>query len=404
MITRTRPVWAEISRSRLISNYRVLVSAVGGESSVLAVVKANAYGHGSDQCAPILAAAGAEWLGVTSVDEGIRVRTACKAASHSPFILVMCSLWRGEAAAVLDHGLTPVVWEPYHLDLLEAEATRRGLPSQSINVHLEIDTGMSRQGVKEGAALTNLLERFKNSPLHLTGVMMHFASAEVADAAMNADQVRRFKTAMQQIAAAGLTPQWAHAGNSSTVDVGVELPGLAALASQYGARAMYRTGKALYGYCLPVIEAGVGHLGRVARELHPVLSWRTRVVGLRDVPPGVTVGYSATFTAPRKMRLALLPVGYADGYRRELSGSDVRPGGAVLVRGKRAPITGRVSMDLTVVDVTHIDGVEIGDEVVLLGEQGTEHIGAEEHARLAETITYEILCGISDRVPRHIVE
>jgi alanine racemase len=406
MITRTRPVWAEISRSRLIANHRAVLEEAGHQSSsgaagLLAVVKANAYGHGSPQCAPILVEAGAEWLGVTSVDEGVVVRAACKAAwqNISPSILVMCSLWQGEAAAVIDNKLTPMVWEPYHLDLLEEEARRRGLAAGTVSVHLEIDTGMSRQGVTPGAQLAAVLPRFQKSPLRLAGLMMHFASAEVADAKLNAEQMRRFTAAVEQVAAAGLRPQWISAGNSSTVDASVELPGVSALAARFGARSMPRPGLALYGYCMPVEAGGSVHRGALAPKLQPVLTWKTRVVAIREVEAGTTVGYSATFTAAHKMRLALLPVGYADGYRREFSNA-----GHALVRGQRAPITGRVSMDLTIVDVTEIAGVEIGDEVVLLGEQGAERIGADELARIAGTIPYEVLCGISDRVPRRVVE
>jgi alanine racemase len=404
MITRTRPVWAEISRSRLIANYRTVRAAAGEGSGLLAVVKANAYGHGSPQCAAILAEAGAEWLGVTSVDEGIQARLACSVAGYQPEILVLCGVWQGEAAAMLEQKLTPVVWEPYHFDLLEAEAKRRDLKAGSVNVHLEIDTGMSRQGVVAGAPLAAILKRFESGPFRLTGVMTHFASAEVADCERNAEQVRRFTGAVEQVMAAGMQPKWIHAGNSSTVDVGVELPELTALAERFGARQMPRPGLALYGYCLPVEEGGVGHVGKVAAKLKPVLAWKTRIVSLRDVEAGATVGYSSTFIAKRKMKLALLPVGYADGYRRELSCSDDRAGGKVLIRGKCAAIVGRVSMDLTIVDVTEIDGAGIGDEVVLLGEQGGQRIGADELARIAGTIPYEILCGISDRVPRRVVE
>ena len=161
---------------------------------------------------------------------------------------------------------------------------------------------------------------------------------------------------------------------------------LRAVASSAGARAMVRSGIALYGYCLPV-EGGEA---MVEPALHPVMAWKTRVIGMREVEAGDTVGYNAIFSAPRRMRLALLPVGYADGLRRELSGSDAAPGGWVMVGGQRAMIVGRVSMNLTIVDVTDIAGVTIGDEAVLLGDG----ITADDHARLAHTIAYEIVCGM----------
>ena len=436
-----RPVWAEISKGRLVGNFEVLQAAVrrqaGERAAVLAVVKANAYGHGAVECAPLLAAAGAEWLGVTSVDEGLAVRAALAASGLAlqPKVLVMCGLWHGEAAAALEHALTPVVWEAFHLDLLEAEALRRGLGSQSVGVHLEIDTGMARQGVAPDERLQQLLGRLgPRSPLRLEGVLTHFASPEQVDAPQNACQMAKFTEALRMVREAGLRPEWVHAGNSSSVDAGVSVGELGRLAASVGARAMARPGLALYGCSLPLVSiAGTPEAGQVHAALQPVLAWKTRIVSCRDLAAGETVGYNATFTARLPMRLALLPVGYADGLRRELSGGDgpadraagaagvdrakdgnallvragnavlARAGGTVLVRGMRAPIVGRVSMDLTIVDVSGIEGAAIGDEVVILGEQASERVTAEDHARLAGTIPYEILCGISDRVPRVVV-
>ena len=361
----------------------------------LAVIKADAYGHGAALCAPELVAAGAGWLGVTSVQEGVAVREAlCNAPAA---ILVMCGLWHGEAAACIDHALTPVVWEPYQFTLLQAEAERRGLPARSLNVHVEIDTGMARQGVEPGAALDHLLACLQTAPaLRLNGVMTHLASTECTADPQNETQMERFARALRQVQQAGLRPAWMHAGNTSSTDSSYMPSALPALAAALGVQPMTRTGLALYGYALP-LERATPH---VAPQLKPVLTWTTRVVSLRDVAAGSTVGYNAAFVAPRPMRLALLPVGYADGFRRALSSSTSEPGGAVLIGGRRAPVVGRVSMDLTVVDVSNLPDVAIGDEAVLIGSQGDEHIGADEHARLASTNTYEILCGISDRVPR----
>lgn len=391
----TRPVWAEVSTSRLRANLRAVQQAAGEAIDVLAVVKADAYGHGARECAPVLTAAGARWLGVTSVEEGVAVRQSLGILPQgmaAPRILVMCGVWAGEAEACIAHGLTPVVWEPYHLDLLEAAAKRRGMAAQSLPVHVEIDTGMSRQGVFPGRSFDALLARIPaTSPLKIEGVMTHLASAEDTAGPQNAEQAGVFRMAVEQ--AATVRPQIIHVGNTSSVDGDVVQPWLPELAASVGARAMTRTGLALYGYASP-LTAGAHHL-----HLLPSLTWKTRVVSLREVETGTRIGYSATFTAARAMRLALLPVGYADGLRRELSST-----GAVLIHGKRAPIVGRVSMDLTIVDVTEIPGVAIGDEAVLLGVQGEERIGAEEHASLAGTIPYEVLCAISDRVPRLLVD
>ena len=214
-----------------------------------------------------------------------------------------------------------------------------------------------------------------------------------------------FEQRLEKVAEAGFRPSWVHAGSSSTIDNAVDNPvenqgaagnlaWLRSLAGSVGARAMVRSGIALYGYCLPIesedpdVQARVRC--RIRSGLLPVMSWKTRVIGLREVQAGDTVGYNATFTATRPMRLALLPVGYADGLRRELSGSNARAGGWVMVKGQRAAIVGRVSMNLTVVDVTEIPSVAVGDEVVVLGDGVT----ADDHARLAHTISYEIVCGV----------
>jgi alanine racemase len=426
----TRPIWAEISASRLRDNFHALQVAAGPDVEVLAVVKADAYGHGATECAPVLAGAGAQWLGVTSAEEGLAVRAslAILPQGMSPRVLVMCGLWPGEEAGILDGGLTPVVWEPYHLDLLETEARRRNLPARSVAVHAEIDTGMARQGVTPGDLLRRLLERFTpDSPLKLEGVMTHLASTEVADDPQNQIQMTSFAEALQQVAAAGLKLEYVHAGNTSSTDSGYIPQDLPALAASQGAQAMTRAGLALYGYALPLEAVGeVPHVHQgemesvpqpalhratsehflkphLAQDLKPVMTWKTRIVSLREVQCGDTVGYNATFIAPATMRLALLPVGYADGFRRGLSSSNEHAGGAVLLHGRRAPIVGRVSMDLSIIDVTAIPGCNIGDETILLGEANGERIGADEHARLAGTSAYEVLCGISDRVPRIVV-
>ncbi len=404
-VQHTRPVWAEVSAGRLAANYRRLCAAAGPAVDVLAVVKANAYGHGATECAPVLAAAGARWLGVTSVEEGVAVRRALSILPQmlSPRILVMCGVWPGEEAACLDYGLTPVVWEPYHLDLLEAEARRRSARPRSIAVHVEVDTGMARQGVAVGDLLGLLLGRFRaDPPLRLEGVLTHFASAEVLDDAQNSAQTAAFATALQQVRAGGHTPALLHIGNTSGVDSRAVPQTLPQLARSAGAQAMTRAGLALYGHALP-LSKGAEEPHPALEQLQPVLDWKTRVVSLREVRAGATVGYNATFVAPRAMRLALLPVGYADGFRRALSSTNAAEGSAVLLHGRRAPVVGRVSMDLSVVDVSAIPNTAIGDEAVLLGSDGNLHISAAEHARLAGTHVYEVLCGISDRVPRLIV-
>jgi alanine racemase len=392
--------WVEISERRLTANYRLLVEAAGGDTAVLAVVKANAYGHGAGICAPVLARAGAQWLGVADVREGAAVREALASAGiaieRQPRIMAMCGALPEDAEEVVRHSLTPVVWEQQQMEAL-ADAVQRGGDAAPLPVHLEIDTGMARQGVAPGEELHALLHWLKRQPnLRLEGVMTHFASSEVAGSAQTLDQKKRFEQALAAVATAGLRPAWVHAGNSSTIDnQGTEenLVWLRVLAASVGAQSMVRTGIALYGYCLPIDcpnSSGDATQAKVRRQLEPLMTWKTRVTGLRNVQAGDTVGYNAIFTAPRPMRLALLPVGYADGLRRELSGSNAQAGGWTMVKGRPAAIVGRVSMNLTVVDVSEIPGVALGDEVVVLGDGVT----ADDHARLAHTIAYEIVCGV----------
>lgn len=391
--------WAEISAKNLQHNFRTLQAAAAAEDSasgigLLAVIKANAYGHGAALCAPLLAQAGAAWLGVTDASEGVCVRQSMHEAGvpleRQPEILIMCGMEQEDAPAIVQHALTPVVWFGDQLRWL----TEHCSPAAPLRIHVEVDTGMARQGVEAGAALEELLSLLNSLPqLELAGVMTHFASAEVSGSPLTRLQQSRFVAALAQVRHAGFAPLWIHAGNSSTLDEAESLPWLRRSAAASGARALLRSGLALYGHTLP-IEGGVGTL---AARLRPVLTWKTRILALRDLPAGATVGYNATFTASRPMRTALLPVGYADGLRRELSGPNDRRGGWVVIQGRHAPILGRISMNLTVVDITDVPSAAVGQEVTLLGPG----ISAMDHAHLARTIPYEILCGV--RTHRRLV-
>ncbi|HEY4379523.1 MAG TPA: alanine racemase [Acidobacteriaceae bacterium] len=372
--------WIEVSEARLQANFRVLVEAAGAETDVLAVVKANAYEHGAEVCSVALARAGAQWFGVAEVAEGVRVRRALDAAGFADArILVMLGATSTDVAAMAGAGLIPVVWTGRQVQLLGQSAKR---------VHLEVDTGMGRQGVRPGAELDAVLDQIAAAGLELDGVMTHFCAAEVAGSAKTRDQERQFAQAVAQVQSKGFAPKWVHAGSSSSVDDPQrDTMWLAELAKTVGARAMVRTGIALYGYCLPIEgEAGA----RIRGELQPVMTWKTRVLNVREGVVGETIGYNATFTAEKPMRLALMPVGYSDGLRRELSSTNAKPGGWVMIRGERAAIVGRISMNLTMVDVSAIEGARGGDEVVVLGDGVT----ADDHARIAGTISYEILCGV----------
>jgi alanine racemase len=372
--------WVEISGARLVENLRAVQSAAGAGVEVLAVVKANGYGHDAALVAGVLVDAGVGWLGVSDVEEGVRLRGALGVES-STRILVMCGMEVGDAAAMVAAGLTPVVWTVEHVVAMEAAAESAG---ERVAVHVEIDTGMARQGVAVGQDLAVVLERLAASRwVRCEGVMSHLSSAEVSGSVVTAEQRKRFELGLKLVAAAGIFPELVHLGNTSAVDEGSTMEWVREKAEWVGARAMVRTGLAVYGHALAV-EGGVGKL---AGRLKPVETWKTRVIGLREIKAGATVGYGATFVAKGRMRLALLPVGYADGFRREAS-SGVGDGW-VMVAGRRAAVVGRVSMNLMTVDVTGME-VAVGDEVVLLGEGVT----AEDHAGWCGTIAYEILCGV----------
>ena len=367
--------WIEISEDNLAWNLRAIAAAAGTGTEVVAVVKANAYGHGAEVCSLALVRAGARWLGVTCATEGAQVRQALQSAGLAAEILMMCGFLPADVPLIVQHTLVPVLW------MLEQTEWLRCHPG--LRVHVEIDTGMGRQGVAAGPEFARLLTAIKETGLIAEGLFTHFCSSELADSKLTLEQQRRFEGAVAEAMSAGLTPLWIHAGNTSAVDnPAQDWPWLSELARTAGARAMVRTGLALYGYCLPIEGRAVP---RLRPELRPVMTWKAHVLAVHCLAAGETVGYNATFTADRAMPVALLPVGYADGLRRELSGR-----GWVMLGGQRAPILGRISMNLIVIDVTGNADVAVGDAAIVLGEG----IDAEDHARLADTIAYEILCGI----------
>jgi alanine racemase len=381
--------WGEVSGARLAENFRAVQAVAGVDVEALAVVKANGYGHGAEICAPVLAAAGAGWLGVTDVVEGIAVRAALANVAPATRIIVLCGMEPADAPELVTNGLTPMVWTAAQVSAMDRAARQAG---QRVAVHLEIETGMARQGVEPGEPLARIVEQILASEnIFCEGVATHLACSEVAGALTTQTAQRRFGEALNQVIAAGLRPAFVHLGNSSAVDEGSTMAWVRGRARAMTARAMIRSGLAVYGYCLPLEGAGAD-AARLRPRVQPVLTWKAPVIGVRDVAAGATVGYGATFVAQHPMRLALLPVGYADGFRREASSG--LGDGWVMVLGRRAAVVGRVSMNLTVVDVTGIDGVVEGTEAVLLGEG----VSVEDHARWAGTIPYEILCGIRARL------
>ena len=380
-----RPTWAEVNLTALQHNFRTVHDFVRPNATVCCVVKCDAYGHGAVECSLALQREGATWFGVTSVEEAVKLRRA----GVSGRILVMTGFWRGEEDEVLAQELTPAIWSWEHLEALENAAVRQKQNGRKIPVHLKLDTGMARLGLPL-AELDSFADALREAEhVVLDGVFSHLASSEVLDAPDAVQQIARFDAAVEELRAKGFSPQFIHMANSAAV---VGRPGVW--------HNMVRPGLLLYGDCLPTTSIMTGAPeASMELPLVPVMSWKTRIIALRDVPAGQAIGYSGAFVTSVPSRIAVIPVGYGDGYSRHLSSR-----GRVLVRGDYASIVGNVSMDLTTIDVTGMPGVSIGDEVVLMGSQGEKKISVWEHAQHAMTIPYEVLCGLSPRVPRMYVE
>jgi alanine racemase len=382
-------------------NYRLLKAALKtSETSedtveLLAIVKADAYGHGLQLCAPAAVRAGARWLGVTSVEEGVAARRVCPFSEAGAEILVVSGVFPDQGAAVIQHRLTPVVWQTWHLDELEAAAHKAKQEPRSVPVHLELESGMNRQGASE-MELERMAARLRSSSaLRLDGILTHLYAADESGGDATREQFRRLRAMLERTPKSSLEGLWLHVGNSAAVLSGEALRALRALGAEFGMRPMARPGLALYGLTPAFAPDEPATVTALRGKLRPVLTWKTRVVGVHQIEPGQSVGYNGTFVATKPMRVALLAVGYADGLKRALSNR-----GSVLLRGQRCPIVGRISMDQTVVDVTGVPEAATGDEVVLLGAQGRERIAAEEHAHIAGTIVWEILTSIGARAER----
>jgi alanine racemase len=377
--TATRPTWAQVSLENLRYNFGVVQRHTGWGVNVCAVVKADAYGHGATECARALEEEGARWLGVTSLDEAIPLRDA----GIGTRILLMTGFWRGEEEEIVRLQLTPTVWEPGQVELLEKAAGGLGLAKHP--VHLKVDTGMGRLGVSP-EDLPQVCSALKASPhLLLEGLSTHLASSEVLDAPSVEDQLRQFEQVRTALRHEGFDPPLVHAANTGAI-----------ISRRESWHTMVRPGIALYGYHLPFERAGREVSGTKLRlGVKPALTWKTRILSLREARANQALGYGGTYVTKARARIAVLPVGYADGLNRALSSR-----GRVIVREHYVPIVGRISMDLTLADVTGLPDISVGDEVILLGSLDGLSVDAREHATLASTNVYEILCAISKRVPR----
>ena len=343
---------------------------LAGGAKLMAVVKADAYGHGAIPVARAALEAGAQALAVAIPEEGIELR---EAGIDAP-ILVLGAIdpQNGAAEAVVRHGLTQVVFDEAVVRALSSAGERLG---QRARVHLKLDTGMNRIGLREEGEVRALVRLIDSLPgIELTGCFTHMATADGDGNAGTLAQLSRFEALCAAIAQEHPAPITRHAANTACI---FRYP-----QTHFD---MARGGIALYGY--PPVPEATGLL--------PAMRWTARAVMVKEIAPGERVGYGGTFEAVRPTRVMTVPVGYADGYSRGLSGK-----GCVLVRGRRAPLLGRVCMDQIMVDVTDIPGARAGDEVVLLGSQGEETIDAQQMADWLGTISYEVLCSPSRRVPR----
>ncbi len=370
-----RPTWAEISLSKLRRNFES-VRRLAGTRRVMAVIKADAYGHGAVPIARTLGQAGADWFGVATVEEAMELR----AAGIEKPILLLGGLYMSDPSDLIEYHLTPTVSSTARLDTYAECAQRYG---RAIEFHLKVDTGMGRLGLPPDR-IKAFIKRYRELPgLEMKGFFTHLASAEDLVASQTEEQGARFREALRHVQETGIKPEWIHVSNSAALVAGSTF-----------SENLVRIGALLFGYCLPLIAPpGKEVLGFPPVE--PVLTLKSRVVYLKDVPSGTPLGYGAEFHTRRRSRIATVPVGYADGLSRALSNC-----GRVIVRGRVARIVGNISMDLTLLDVTDVPGVDIGDEVTLLGQADHCSITALEIAQLIGTVPYEVLCSIGKRVPR----
>jgi alanine racemase len=364
--------WVEVSLGTIRANYRAVREVVKDAAEIMPVVKADAYRHGAVAVSHALEAEGAPWLAVSNVEEGAALRQAGVRAR----ILVMADFLPAERDALREFGLTPVIHSLSDIPL--ADASLAGGP-----YHLKIDSGMGRLGTR--AAPEEIARAVAVAGANLEGLMTHFASAGNYASPQTLEQLDRFERVIAALREAGLAPRYIH--SSATIPIA------------YGRREAWgnlvRPGHAIYGYVSPARGAAPQPLLAVK----PALTWRAAVLAVKDLEAGALIGYGGMQRAEKPMRIAVLAVGYADGIPHRLSNR-----GSVIVKGKLAPIVGAVSMDLTTIDVTGCPEIQAGDAATLLGTEGDAAIDAQQIARIAGTISYSVLCGISARVKRVFVE
>jgi alanine racemase len=363
-----------VSREQIARNFRNVCSVVGPQVEVAGVVKADAYGHGALEVARVLLAEGARWLAVSSVDEGVQLRAG---GIHGARILVMGGFLPYEGDAVVEFDLTPAIHSLAQIRDVDRLAAASGKP---VRYHLKIDSGMGRLGTRASAAeiLATLAD---TEHARLEGLMTHFASAADYTSAQTATQLAYFHGICEALRAAGVAVPHLH--TSSTNAIGYGRTG--------GWHTLVRAGHALYGYVSPARGDAPPRL----LDVKPALTWKAKLLAVKEIPEGALVGYGGSFRAARAMRIGILGAGYADGIFHRLSNR-----GKVIADGKLTAILGTVSMDLTTIDLSHTTALSAGDEVTLLGTEGECSLDAQQIAKVAGTISYNILCSISARVRR----
>jgi len=367
-----RPAWAEVDRAAIQHNTRLLVERVA-PAQVCAVVKAHGYGHGPVQVAEAALRAGATWLGVALVEEGAHLRAA---GQFTEPILLLSEPPSTQMDDVVAHGLTPTLYTPAAVDAA-AKAVAASARREPLPVHVKVDSGMHRVGASPDAAARIALAVHDSPELRLEGLWTHLAVADEPRHPFTTTQVQRFDAVVDELAAHGVRPQLLHAANSA-----------AALTRPDARYDMVRCGIALYGLAPSPELDGVA-------DLHPALTLKARVALVKRVDAGEAVSYGLRYRFDRDSHVATVPIGYADGVPRRLGAV----GGEVLIGGRRRPIAGTVTMDQITVDCGDDDTVAVGDEVVLVGRQGADEISAWDWATRLDTIAYEIVSGISRRVP-----
>ncbi len=376
-----RPVWAEISLKAILKNLKVIRRHIGPKPEILAVVKSNAYGLGAVPISKALQKAGVDWFGVTCANEGVELRES----GIRKRILILTGFWPGEENRLIQNRLTPTVTRLGDIGHLEKAARSMRGKSSRVPFHVKINTGMNRLGISpdEIDAFASALADCRH--IQLEGTFTHFASAEDFSARQTDEQETLFANCLARMRALGVSPGIVHMANSGAI---------CARPSTYSD--MVRPGAILYGYYQSFDPPHKGQEVRDRLSIEPSLSLRARIITLRDLPPGQGVGYSARYVTDRRSRIAVINAGYADGISRQRTNH-----GCALLHGRRVPLVGAISMDLTTLNVTGVPEAALGDIVTIYGKDGADAMVVSDIAREIGTVTSDLLCALGRRVPRY---